>query len=89
MEWQVGDRPLKEFSSRDVIFQPGRALVARPLSMLCWIGSVVGKQAMCDRLLGPLQVDSSKIRKELDWSSHDSVGQGFADTAVWYGRRSP
>lgn len=55
-----------------------------PLSMLRWIGSVAGKQAMIDRLLGSLQVDSSKIRKELDWYPLYSVGQGFSETAAWY-----
>jgi nucleoside-diphosphate-sugar epimerase len=55
-----------------------------PLSVLRWIGSVAGKQAMIDRLLGSLQVDSSKIRKELDWHPPYSVGQGFSETAAWY-----
>jgi len=55
-----------------------------PLSVLRWIGSVAGKQAMIDRLLGSLQVDSSKIRKELDWCPPYSVYQGFSETAAWY-----
>lgn len=55
-----------------------------PLSMLRWIGSVAGKQVMIDRLLGSLQVNSSKIRKELDWCPPYSVGQGFSETAAWY-----
>ncbi|MBY0246154.1 MAG: SDR family oxidoreductase [Nitrospiraceae bacterium] len=60
-----------------------------PLSMLRWIGSVAGKQAIIDRLLGSLQVDSSKIRKELDWHPPYSVGRGFAETAAWYRGRLP
>lgn len=60
-----------------------------PLSVLRWIGLVAGKQAMIDRLLGSLQVDSSKIRKELDWHPPYSVGQGFAETAAWYRGRLP
>ena len=60
-----------------------------PLSVLRWIGSVAGKQAMIDRLLGSLQVDSSKIRKELDWHPPYSGGQGFAETAAWYRGRFP
>jgi nucleoside-diphosphate-sugar epimerase len=60
-----------------------------PLSMLRWIGSVAGKQAMIDRLLGSLQVDSSKIRNELDWYSPYSVGQGCSETAAWYSSRFP
>lgn len=60
-----------------------------PLSVLRWIGSVAGKQAMIDRLLGSLQVDSSKIRKGLDWSPPYSVDQGLAETAAWYSDRFP
>ncbi|MBH0183431.1 MAG: SDR family oxidoreductase [Nitrospira sp.] len=60
-----------------------------PLSMLRWIGSIVGKQAMIDRLLGSLQVDSSKIRKELDWYPPYSVDQGCSETAAWYSGRVP
>ncbi len=55
-----------------------------PLSVLRWIGSVAGKQAMIDRLLGSLQVDSSKIGNELDWCPPYSVYQGFSETAAWY-----
>jgi nucleoside-diphosphate-sugar epimerase len=58
-----------------------------PLSVLRWIGSVAGKQAMIDRLLGSLQVDSSKIGKELDWSPPYSVDRGFSETAAWYSAR--
>jgi nucleoside-diphosphate-sugar epimerase len=60
-----------------------------PLSVLRWIGSVTGKQAMIDRLLGSLQVDSSKIRKEIDWYPPYSVDQGFSETAAWYSGRLP
>jgi nucleoside-diphosphate-sugar epimerase len=60
-----------------------------PLAVLRWIGSVAGKQAMIDRLLGSLQVDSSKIRKELEWCPPYSVGQGFSETAAWYRGRFP
>jgi nucleoside-diphosphate-sugar epimerase len=72
----------------EVLGRPAR-LWPVPLSMLRWIGSVTGKQAMIDRLLGSLQVDSSKIRKELDWYPPYSVGQGFSETAAWYSGRFP
>jgi len=67
---------------------PARVWPVPPV-MLRLIGSVAGKQAMIDRLLGSLQVDSSKIRKELNWHSPYSVGQGFAETAAWYRARLP
>jgi len=58
-----------------------------PLSVLRWSGRLAGKGPMIDRLLGSLQVDSSKIRKELDWRPPYSVDQGFAETAAWYSGR--
>lgn len=60
-----------------------------PPPALRWLGWVVGKSATIDRLLGSLQVDSSKIRRELDWHPPYSVDQGFADTAVWYNSCRP
>ena len=55
-----------------------------PLSMLRWMGRIIGKTAMIDRLLGSLQIDSSKIRRELDWHPPFSVDRGLAETAAWY-----
>lgn len=55
-----------------------------PLSVIRWIGLVAGKQAMIDRLGGSLQIDSSKIRQELDWKPPYSVDQGLAETGAWY-----
>lgn len=51
-----------------------------PLWMLRGIGKLVGKRAMVDRLLGSLQINSSKIRRELDWHPPYSVDQGLAET---------
>jgi nucleoside-diphosphate-sugar epimerase len=55
-----------------------------PLPLLRLIGQVLGKSMVIDRLLGSLQVDSSKIRRELDWQPPYSADQGFAETAVWF-----
>jgi nucleoside-diphosphate-sugar epimerase len=55
-----------------------------PPPALRWMGRVVGKSAMIDRLLGSLQVDSSKIRRELDWQPPCSVDQGLGETAAWF-----
>lgn len=55
-----------------------------PLSALQWFGQVVGKKAMLERLLGSLQVDSSRIRQELDWHPPFCVAQGLAETAAWF-----
>jgi nucleoside-diphosphate-sugar epimerase len=59
-------------------------LWALPLPMLHWMGRVVGKTAMMDRLLDSLQVDSSKVRRELEWDPPYSVDQGLAETAAWF-----
>lgn len=58
-----------------------------PPTVLRWMGRLTGKGAMFDRLLGSLQIDSSKIRRELGWQPPCSVDQGFAETAVWYNVR--
>ena len=60
-----------------------------PLSVLRWSGRLAGKGPMIDRLLGSLQVDSSRIRRELDWRPPYSVDQGLAETAAWYDGRFP
>lgn len=55
-----------------------------PLSVVRGLGQVVGKETMIDRLFGSLQIDSSKIRRELNWKPAYSVDQGFAETASWF-----
>ncbi|MGQ0695007.1 MAG: NAD-dependent dehydratase, partial [Nitrospiraceae bacterium] len=55
-----------------------------PLSVLRWMGQVAGKQALIDRLLGSIQVNLSKIKRELDWHPPFSVDRGLSETAAWY-----
>jgi len=59
-----------------------------PLSMLRSLGHIVGRQAVVDRLLGSLQVNSSKIRRELGWHPPFPVDQGLAETAAWFRART-
>ena len=59
-----------------------------PLVVLRWLGRLAGEQAVIDRLLGSLQVDSSNIRRELDWQPPVSVDRGLAETAAWYSQYS-
>jgi len=47
---------------------------------------LIGKSAEAERLLGSLQVDDSKIRKELGWKPRYSVTQGLAETVAWYAK---
>ena len=83
-------RDQEDFSTPELIRRLAKALDLPahlwpvPPSMLRWLGVVAGKQAMIDRLLGSLQVDSSKIGQELDWSPPYSIDQGFSETATWY-----
>jgi nucleoside-diphosphate-sugar epimerase len=80
----------EDLSTPELIRRLGRAmgLAVRlwpvPLPVLRAVGQLLRKQAMIDRLLGSLQVDSSKIRRELDWRPPFSVDQGLTDTAAWY-----
>ena len=48
-----------------------------PTSLLRWAGRLVGKTDQMGRLLGSLQVDSSKIRRELGWMPPFSVDDGL------------
>ena len=55
-----------------------------PLPLLRLVGQVLGKSMVIDRLLGSLQIDSSRIRRELDWHPPCSVDEGLAETAAWF-----
>jgi nucleoside-diphosphate-sugar epimerase len=55
-----------------------------PIGMLRWMAEIVGKKAMVDRLTGSLQINSLKIRRELDWHPPYPVDHGLAETAAWF-----
>lgn len=55
-----------------------------PPFMLKIAGCISGKLIGIDRLLGSLMVDSSKIRRDLDWKAPFSMNQGLKETAKWY-----
>ncbi len=59
-------------------------LVSFPPALLRLAGLLTGKSAEVERLLGSLRVDSSKIRRELQWTPPFSMTQGLRETAVWY-----
>ena len=59
-------------------------LPAFPLAALDLIAAVAGKRAELARLAGSLQVDSSRIRRELLWQPRYTLAQGLAETARWY-----
>jgi nucleoside-diphosphate-sugar epimerase len=55
-----------------------------PPELLRLAGVLSGKSAAVDRLVGSLQVDNSKIRRELGWTPPFTMEQGLKDTAEWY-----
>ena len=48
------------------------------------LGRLTGKSSAVQRLLGSLQIDSTKIRRTLDWQPPLTVYQGLQATADWY-----
>ena len=59
-----------------------------PTSLLYWLGQVSGKRGMIDRLVGSLQVNSSKIQTELNWHPPFTVDTGLSVTAAWFRART-
>jgi UDP-glucose 4-epimerase len=59
-------------------------LLSLPLTALELGATLAGKRAEFARLTGSLQVDSSRIRRELDWQPPFTLAQGLDQTARWY-----
>jgi nucleoside-diphosphate-sugar epimerase len=66
--------------------RPAR-LFPYPAVLLRLVGRLMGKSDQIERLLGSLQVDSSKIRRELGWQPPYTLQQGLKATAEWYRAR--
>jgi nucleoside-diphosphate-sugar epimerase len=47
-------------------------------------GALAGKADSVARLLGSLQVDTNRIRRELGWQPCADMTRGLAETARWY-----
>jgi nucleoside-diphosphate-sugar epimerase len=58
-----------------------------PTPLLRIAGMLSGRGAETARLIGSLQVDSSRIRRELGWHPRFRLEQGLAETARWYRAR--
>ena len=80
----------EDISTPDLLYQLGAAmghparLLPCPPALLKLVGRLVGKSDQIDRLLGSLQVDSSKVRHELSWTPPYTLEQGLQETAEWY-----
>jgi nucleoside-diphosphate-sugar epimerase len=59
-------------------------LMPFPFAPLKLAATLAGRGAEFARLAGSLQVDSSRIRRELDWRPPYTVAQGLEQTAKWY-----
>jgi len=55
-----------------------------PPSLLAVGGALLGKAEEAGRLLGSLQIDSSRIRRELGWRPPYTMEEGLAETARWF-----
>lgn len=60
-----------------------------PVGLLKLMGALLGKADQVERLVGSLQVDSSKIRRELGWEPSYSLQEGLNKTVVRDGVRNP
>jgi len=58
-----------------------RYLLPVPLFLFKLLGKITGKQKAITRLLGSLQVDSSKVRQELNWTPPYTVQTGLVEMA--------
>jgi len=55
-----------------------------PPALLKFAGRLTGRSAQIERLLGSLQIDSAKIRRELGWHPPYTLQQRLQETAEWY-----
>ncbi|MEZ0602639.1 UDP-glucose 4-epimerase family protein [Paraburkholderia sp. IW21] len=63
--------------------RPAR-LVPVPASWLRHAGRMIGRSAYVDRLIGPLELDTTRIRCVLHWEPPYSIDEGLAATCRWY-----
>ena len=55
-----------------------------PAPLLKMIGKVAGKSDEIERLTGSLQIDSTKIRKTLNWTPPFTMEEGISKTVLSY-----
>ena len=67
--------------------QPPR-LFPCPTGLLRLGGAIIRRRAEIARLTGSLQVDSTRIRRELGWQPRFSVDEAIAETARWFLRQA-
>ena len=65
--------------------KPAR-LFPLPVGLLRGLGSLFGKLASVERVVGSLRVNDDLIRKELGWKPRFTLQQGLQATALWYSK---
>ena len=79
----------EDLSTPELIRRISKAMGKSPLllpfppSLLSLGTKIIGKADVSDRLLGSLQVDSSKIRQMLNWKPPYTVDEGMQATVDW------
>ena len=73
-------------STARALGKPPRLLPFAP-ALLKLAGMVTGQSGAVSRLVGSLQVDSSRIRRELEWRPRCDLACGLRETARWYYQR--
>ena len=58
-----------------------------PVALLKLLAGMVGKQSMISRITDSLLVDSSRFRRELNWTPPYSLDEGIRETVSWYCNR--
>jgi UDP-glucose 4-epimerase len=79
----VQDMSLRELITyiRQALYKP-LWLLPVPVILFRLLGKVTNKSQLVNRLIGDLQVDSSKARRLLDWAPPFTVRQGIAETVL-------
>jgi len=83
----------EDLSTSDLLGRLAEGLGVRPRLLPCptgllrVAGRLMGLSAEVDRLLGSLVVDSSRIRRELEWRPPQTVAEAIAQTAAWWAGR--
>ncbi|MDR9238248.1 N-acetyl-alpha-D-glucosaminyl-diphospho-ditrans,octacis-undecaprenol 4-epimerase [Burkholderia multivorans] len=70
----------------DAVGKPARLLPVPPAALRA-IGRLTGRSAAIERLTGSLQLDTSRIKRVLEWQPPYTTRQGIEATAAWYRSR--
>lgn len=55
-----------------------------PRRLMKWLGILTGQRQRVSSIINSLEVDSSKIRRELGWEPPHTAAEGLARTVAWY-----